>query len=379
MARHGAEKALSTRAARKPGLSLRWPARLRHRFHGRLGDHLNRAPRSYLRPARQALACLAPALALAFPGPVLAAEALIDGIAAQVGHRYVLISEVEQLARPMLERMRAAGAPPGEIHKMRDEVLNRLIDEKLIATFVARVDMEASQEEIDTTVRNIASDNGLTVDQLRASVESHGLTMEEYRSKLKSELERSRVLNAVVRSEVQVETEEIELAYQDRFGDQRQGGEEAKLRHIMVAAGGESGRDQRTACQIAQDAADQIRAGDMEFREMARRITEMNPEQEGELGWFHTDEIAPWMASPLANMQPGDVSDAIAMPFGCNVLQLVERRTFSPVSFAQAEPKLRAELSQHKMEKEYVSWLDTLRKQTYISRKGIYAESSARP
>ena len=41
--------------------------------------------------------------------------------------------------------------------------------------------------------------------------------------------------------------------------------------------------------------------------------------------------------------------------------------------------KLRAELSQHKMEKEYVSWLDTLRKQTYISRKGIYAESSARP
>jgi len=318
-------------------------------------------------------------LALLWAGAGTAAEALIDGIAAQVGHRYVLISEVEQLARPMLERMRAAGVPAGEIHKMRDEVLDRLIDERLIAAFVARVDMEASQEEIDNTVRNIASDNGLTVDQLRASVESHGLTMEEYRSKLKSEIERSRVLNAVVRSEVQVETEEIELAYADRFGDQREGGEEAKLRHIMVAAGDESGRDERTACLIAQDAADQIRAGQMQFREMARRITEMNPEQEGELGWFHTDEIAPWMVSALNEMQPGDVSDAIPMPFGCNVLQLVERRAFSPVSFAEAEPKLRAEISQHKMEKEYLSWLDTLRKQTYISRKGPYAQSSARP
>ena len=348
-----------------------------------MGDDLTRVPRSFFRRAGRAAARLGPVaalgLSLSWAGAAQAAEALIDGIAAQVGHRYVLISEVEQLARPVLERMRAAGAPPAEIHKMRDEVLARLIDEKLIATFVARVDMEASQEEIDNTVRNIASDNGLSVDQLRASVESHGLTMEEYRSKLKSELERSRVLNAVVRSEVQVETEEIELAYQDRFGDQRQGGQEANLRHIMVAAGGESGRDERTACLIAQDAADQIRAGEMEFREMARRITEMNPEQEGELGWFHTDEIAPWMASALDGMQPGDVSDAISMPFGCNVLQLVERRTFTPVSFADAEPKLRAELSQHKMEKEYVSWLDTLRKQTYISRKGIYAESSARP
>ena len=348
-----------------------------------MGDDLTRVPRSFFRRAGRAAARLAPVaalgLSLSWAGAAQAAEALIDGIAAQVGHRYVLISEVEQLARPMLERMRAAGVSPAEIHKMRDEVLTRLIDEKLIATFVARVDMEASQEEIDNTVRNIASDNGLSVDQLRASVESHGLTMEEYRSKLKSELERSRVLNAVVRSEVQVETEEIELAYQDRFGDQRQGGEQANLRHIMVAAGGESGRDERTACLIAQDAAEQIRAGDMEFREMARRITEMNPEQEGELGWFHTDEIAPWMASALDGMQPGDVSDAISMPFGCNVLQLVERRSFSPVSFADAEPKLRAEISQHKMEKEYLSWLDTLRKQTYISRKGVYAESSDRP
>ena len=308
-----------------------------------------------------------------------AAEMLIDGIAAQVGHRYVLISEVEELARPVAERMRAANAPASEIGKVRDEALDRLIEAKLIEAIVTRLEMEASEEEVDNTVRSIAVDNGLTVEQLQASVESHGLTLKEYRGKLKGELERSRVLNSLVRSRVRIEEEELELAYLERFGNQRQGGEQAQLRHIMVAAGEESGRDERTACLIAQDAADQVRAGNMEFREMARRVTEMNPEQEGELGWFHTDEIAPWMTDAVANLQDGEVSDAISMPFGCNVLQVVARRTFSPVSYEQAAPQLREEISRHKMEKEYISWLETVRKQIYVSRKGIYAEASTRP
>ena len=318
---------------------------------------------------------LAPGLA---PG-IQAAEILIDGIAAQVGHRYVLISEVEELAQPIIERMRAANAPPTEINKVRGEALNRLIEGKLIESIVTRLEMEATPEEIDETVRNIALDNGLSVAQLQASVESHGLTIDEYRNKLKSELERSRILNSLVRSQVRVEDEAVEIAYLERYGDQRQGGEQANLRHILIAAGGQSGRDQATACLIAQDAADQIRAGNIEFREMARRVTEMNPEQEGELGWFHTDEIAPWMAEAIANMQNGDVSDAIPMPFGCNVLQLVGRRTFTPVSFEAAEPQLREELSRHEMEKEYMSWLETVRKQIYVSRKGIYAEASSGP
>lgn len=350
-------------------------------------------PAAFRRPRRWRLRLAAPAMlllsllalvtlvalvALGVPKPSEATEMLVDGIAAQVGHRYVLVSEVESLARPVAERMRTAGAPASEIFKMRNEALGRLIEEKLIEGVVARLEMEASQQEIDNTIRGIAADNGLTVDQLKASVESHGLTMAEYRSKLKGELERSRVLNALVRSRIRIEADELELAYLERYGDQRQGGEQVNVRHIMVGAGEGTGRDERTACQIAQDAADQIRAGKVEFGEMARRTTEMNPEQAGELGWYHTDEIAPWMSTTVAAMEEGDVSDAIPMPFGCNVIQLAGRRTYSPVSLQQAEPQLREEISRHKMEKEYMTWLETVRKQTYIARKGIFAENQSR-
>jgi parvulin-like peptidyl-prolyl isomerase len=73
-------------------------------------------------------------------------------------------------------------------------------------------------------------------------------------------------------------------------------------------------------------------------------------------------------------MKPGDVSQVIETSFGCNLLELVEVRSFTPITYEQAEQAITAELSRRKMDKEYLDWLDDLRKQTYVSRKGLYAE-----
>jgi len=75
-------------------------------------------------------------------------------------------------------------------------------------------------------------------------------------------------------------------------------------------------------------------------------------------------------------MQPGDVSGVIETGFGCNLLQLVERRGFEQITLAQAEPAIVEELSRKMMDKEYLEWLEQLRQQTYVSRMGLYAEDS---
>jgi parvulin-like peptidyl-prolyl isomerase len=64
------------------------------------------------------------------------------------------------------------------------------------------------------------------------------------------------------------------------------------------------------------------------------------------------------------------------MPFGCNLLELVERREFTPVTFETARPQIEQFLFREKMDAEYASWIDKLREQVYIERKGIYAETT---
>ena len=78
------------------------------------------------------------------------------------------------------------------------------------------------------------------------------------------------------------------------------------------------------------------------------------------------------MGDRVDSLKPGELSGVIEMPFGCNLLQLVDRREFAPITFEQAAPQLRNYLFQSKTEEEYTKWLDVLRDQTYIDRKGAF-------
>ena len=303
-------------------------------------------------------------------------EVLVEGIAAQGGSSVVLVSEVRRFSAPIEARMHKAGAPKSEIHQMRAIALERLIEERLIDNVVRRLQLNATDTEVNEAVAAKARENGLTVEQLRQSIAGHGLTFEEYRTQIKNLIERQRVLGSIVRSRVRVEDEEIEAFYNQQYANQRDAGSEIHLRHLLIGVSTEKLRDQRTACRIATDIREEIVAGKVSFTEAARLHSDTNAERGGDLGWVHVEELAGWMAPALEGLQPGGVSEIVAMPFGCNLLMLVDRREFQPVSFERARGAIEKSIFNQKVELEYEAWIDKLRGQVYIERKGTYAEAS---
>ena len=302
-------------------------------------------------------------------------EVLIEGIAAQVGNGVVLVSEVRRLAAPIEARMRKANAPESEIRAMRSEALERLIEQRLIEDIVKRAQLSATDAEVDQAISAIAKENGLTLEQMSRSIASHGLTIDEYRAKIKSEIERNKVLGSMVRSRVTIDDAEVKALYAQKYGNQRDSGAELHLRHLLVAVAAEKMRDQTTACRMAGEIRQQVIDGKLTFEQAAERYSDTNAERGGDLGWVHADELAGWMAPAVANLAPGQVSDVVPMYFGCNLLSVVERRQFHPVTFEEAKPALEQELFQQKMEQEYTAWIDKLRQQVYIERRGVYAEA----
>jgi len=302
------------------------------------------------------------------------AEELVEAVAAQVGNEIVLDSEVRELAGPIEERMRQAGAPEREIERVRSQALERLIEGKLLSSVVERLELGATREEVDEAIRGIAGENGLSLEQLYASIASHGLSVEEYRGKIRGEIERSKVVNAMVRSRVQISEEEVRALYDEQFGDQRSGGEEIYVRHLVVLnEGGRVPRAPGNACETVRDARERILSGELDFSAAAQRVSDSNAERGGDLGWIHRQDLAPWMAGQIEKMKAGELSPVLEMPFGCNLLQLVDRREFRPVGFEEARERLSSILFQRKTETEYARWLDVLRGQAYIERKGPYA------
>jgi parvulin-like peptidyl-prolyl isomerase len=105
----------------------------------------------------------------------------------------------------------ALGAAPGggdaprgraeeEIAKLRADGLERLIESRLVEKIVEDSNSKATDEEITRTIEGIAKENGLTVEQLYASVVFHGLTVDEYRAQIKRDFERRNVVQGMLGS-----------------------------------------------------------------------------------------------------------------------------------------------------------------------------------
>lgn len=315
------------------------------------------------------------AAALAAPPAGAATEELIDGIAAQVGSDVVLISEVTRVTDPMEEKMRAAGATDRDIDMIRSDMLERLIERRLVEQVVRNMELEASDAEIDAAIESIATENGITMDQLKESLESHDVDFEEYREKIRGEIQRTKILNGMVRSKVQIEEEEVKELYARRYSSQRSGGDEMHLRHLVRAGGKDGPRSIEEACGSTRAGLTRIQGGE-DFAAVARELSDMNPQNGGDVGWVHEEDIAPWMADAVRGLPVGGVSEVIEMPFGCNLFQVVERRGFERVDYADVEQDLYTEIYNERLETEYEKWMEELRGRTYIERKGVFSQAA---
>jgi len=301
------------------------------------------------------------------------AELLLDGIAAQVGGEVVLVSEVRALAGPTAARARAQGAPDEEIRQLYVDVLEEMIDRALIQQLVRRAEIGASDAEVDAAIASIADENGLTPDKLRASVEAQGMPYALYRERIRAEIEHARVINDLVASKTRVEESELKRLYQEQIARRPQGGEEFHLRVIVVTAQGDAPGARDVACSRVDEAKARVAAGEP-FEAVARDLSEANPERGGDQGWVHESELAGWMRGPVEALPAGGVSERIAAGFGCATVQMVERRSYVPLTFEQAREGLYRRVFDERMAVEYKKLVSRLREQTYIERKGIFGE-----
>jgi peptidyl-prolyl cis-trans isomerase SurA len=303
------------------------------------------------------------------------AEQIADGVAAQVGTDIVLVTEVLEAAAPMAARAHAEGASNEELRKIHAEMLEQMIERALIRQVVKRAEIGASEAEVDEAIAGIAKENGLTPEQLEAAVEGQGMPYKIYRERIRGEIEHAKVLNDVIAAQVRVSEQEVRAAYDEEIARQPEGGDEVDLHLVVVTAKGEKEADREAACSLVSAAYERIAAGEA-FSAVAREVSEANPEKGGAHGWVHETEMAGWMRAAVATLQPGEVSQPLETGFGCALVSISDRRAFIPLPYEEAKPQLRNLLSERQMAAEYQKFIEKIRSQTYIERKGVFSETA---
>jgi peptidyl-prolyl cis-trans isomerase SurA len=123
------------------------------------------------------------------------ARVIIDRVVAVVDDDVITLGELRRRARPFLERLRATKSATATVESaLLKDMLDRLVDERIIAKVADREHITVSQDEVDRAWVTVRDAQKLTDEGLAKSVHEAGLSDEEYRDELRRQLFEGKVL-----------------------------------------------------------------------------------------------------------------------------------------------------------------------------------------
>jgi peptidyl-prolyl cis-trans isomerase SurA len=300
--------------------------------------------------------------------PVASQARVVEKIAALVGDDLILQSEVEDRAAPLLSDV-AAIANPSErearTNAIRREVLERLIDDQLLAQQATELKLTVSNDEIDRAIGQIKHDYGLDDTQLKDELRKQGLSMAAYRMNTKREILKYRVLNIAVGSKINVGDSEVQ-SYYDRH--MKSANIQVRASHIFIAIPEDA--DNATVLErekLAKSLLARAQSGE-DFAKLAREYSEDSGTRAegGDLGFIGRDILPKPMEELVFSMRVGDIRGPVRADRGFHVIKLVDKRAKDAKPFAEVQDDIRVRLRQREMERQTKIYLSDLRKKVLV-------------
>ena len=316
------------------------------------------------------LCCFLLALVLVLPLRWAHAEEVVNRVVAIVDDEVVTSLDLEKSVRRIkmdLARMeamqRGGGVPPSQIRRM---ALERMIDERIFAKEVKKAGLMVGDEELDHFIDRIKRSNNLSDEDFVASLSRQGITLEEYRSDLRRDILKQRLINQKVKKHVVISDAEVEKYYKDHY-EQFQNMDEVNMMAIFLRVDPQGGLDAENAVrQKAENILQKIKGGE-EFAKLAQKYSQgPGAERGGRLGPVKADDLLPSMRQALGELKPGQVSEVLQIPQGFVIMRLIERSGNKELVLAEVKEQIRSKLEKEKIEDRFKDWMKQLRAENYV-------------
>lgn len=252
-------------------------------------------------------------------------------------------------------RLEPAAADAQAIAELKLNLLDQLIEERLLLAEARRLKLSATSTEVTAAVERIKND--YSEQGFDEYLRERGITYDDWLEQLQRDLTIRKLVQQSIDSKVTVTAEEIE-AYYRAHTDEFQQPEQVHARQIVVATEEEAHR-----LHARLSGSD---AGGYSFEELASDFS-LSPDraQGGDLGFFARGEL-PEEFDVIFELEPGGVSRVVKSPYGYHVFKLIARRPKHALGPEEAAGVIRDRLAQTRREERFSEWLETLKRKADI-------------
>lgn len=295
----------------------------------------------------------------------------LDRITATVNNDIITQSELNQRISATKQQLSAVGValPPQEV--LTEQVLNRLIEERLILQQATVMGMQVEDSDLNKALISIAQNNNTDLAGFRTMLEADGYDYIEFREQIRREMlltqiQRQRVGYNIVVSDDEINRLVNEMKTQDTAQTQYRVG------HILIALPRNPSSDQVQAAQTkANNAIAALKKSD-NFTQVAMKYSDSsNVLEQADLGWRTSAQLPSMIAPIVPQMGVDEISEPLRNSSGFHVIQLLEKRQADiPANMHTAQrEQAREYLYQQKLQEAMQAFITQLRDGAHVDIK----------
>ena len=260
----------------------------------------------------------------------------LEHIAAVVNDDVISVLDLEVRLRLALLTAGLQDAP--EIRqRLAPQVLRSLVEEKLQLQEAKRLNIAASDQEIDGALLRIAEQNKMPRAALDKYLASRSVPISALMSQIRANIAWTKLIQRKLRPTIQIGGEEIDAAI-DRLRA-NVGKPEYLAAEIFLAV--ESTMQEDGVRRSAERLIEEIRRG-TPFSAVARQFSQAaGAGNGGDLGWVQPGQLSDDLDRALISLRPGMVSSPIRTATGYHILMVRDQRTISAGNPAEAQVRLK--------------------------------------
>jgi parvulin-like peptidyl-prolyl isomerase len=266
----------------------------------------------------------------------------------QIGSKEFEIKLAEEVAL-------AKGEAPLKVEQMaslKEEVLNYLIEERLMLQRARELSLTVGNDEIEARIGEIKKD--YSNDSFDSQFGNSGISYPVWRQALKNRMLLEKVIVQDVNAKIQVTDGDAELYFK---ANRKAYLSERRVRAAQIVV-----RDRDRAGEILK----RLKAGD-DFDKVAREVS-IGPEAQrgGDLDFFEQGMMPEAIDRVVFSMPIGKMSGVVKSPYGFHIFKILDRQERGGKKFAEVKELVRADLRKLKEAEAYEHWVEGLKAKAVI-------------
>lgn len=349
--------------------------------------------------------------------PVAAEESLVPSpiqtkvvskTVAVVNNEPIFEEELQKEADPFIERY-AKSTPekeqsPEKITELKNEILNRMIEEKLLfqeakskKVRVTKVEIERGIEQFKEPFMVDEEGKQRQVNQVEKAfqdqLKKEGMTQEQFNKRVEEQIMKVKLIEQDVKSKVEMPKEEEVRKFFDRIQKKMKGqpvenltkeeendlaqitkylermtGAQVRIRHILIRTMGKSVAEKIELKKKLEEVALRIKNGE-DFAFLAKKFSEdpLSKDRGGDLGFVAKGDMGlPQIDEKVFLMKEGELSGIIETDLGYHLVKCIEKKSPHPIEYEDISEDLKNYTAQRYFTQKLEKYIKDLRAKASI-------------